>query len=52
MAIGLLDRWEVARELSTIERTFEPRAASHDRYTEIYPAFRDAYERLEGWFGA
>jgi xylulokinase len=52
MAVGLLDRWEVARELSTIERTFEPRTASHDRYTEIYPAFRDAYERLEGWFGA
>jgi xylulokinase len=52
MAVGLLDRWEVARELSRIERTFEPRTASHDRYVERYPAFCGAYDVLEAWFDA
>jgi xylulokinase len=52
MAVALFDRWEVARELSTIEKTFEPLAANHDRYVERYPAFCGAYDSLEAWFSA
>jgi xylulokinase len=52
VAVGLLDGWEIAGQLSTIEATFEPRRDWHERYAELYPAFCDAYDRLEPWFGA
>ena len=50
VAVGLVDDWTAARELSEVEAVFEPDDARHARLQAGYARFTDAYERLQGWF--
>jgi len=50
VALGLIDGWDRARELSTIEAVFEPDDARHQLALAGYERFSDAYQRLRGWF--
>ncbi len=47
---GLVDGFEVARELSTLEAEFTPSADRHRHYTARHREFLDAYRGLEPWF--
>jgi xylulokinase len=50
VAVGLVDDWSAARELSQVEAVFEPDAARHARLMAGYARFTDAYQRLRTWF--
>lgn len=50
VALGLIDGWDRARELSTIEAVFEPDDARHRLALAGYERFTDAYRRLRDWF--
>lgn len=50
VAVGLVDDWAAARELSKVEAVFEPGAARHVRALEGYRRFTDLYGRLRTWF--
>jgi xylulokinase len=50
VAVGLLDDWSAARDLSAVEAVFEPDLARHERALEDYGRFAEAYERLRTWF--
>jgi xylulokinase len=49
-AVGLVDDWAAARELSQVEAVFEPDASRHERLAVDYRRFTDAYLRLRDWF--
>lgn len=49
-AVGLVDDWAAARELSQVEAVFEPDASRHERLAADYRRFTDAYLRLRDWF--
>ncbi len=50
VAVGLVDDWSAARELSEVEAVFEPDDAGHERAIAGYRRFIDLYERLRTWF--
>jgi xylulokinase len=50
IAVGLIDDWSAATALSSIEATFEPDPARHDRARADHERFADAYQRLRTWF--
>ena len=50
VAVGLVDDWSAASELSRVEAVFEPDAARHERSVAGYARFTDAYQRLRTWF--
>ena len=50
VAVGLMDEWATARELSEIEAIFEPDDARHEQALAGYARFTDAYARLREWF--
>ncbi len=50
MAVGLIDDWSAARELSQIDAVFEPDVAGHARAQADCERFTDAYARLKTWF--
>lgn len=47
---GLLDGFDVARDLSEVTGEFEPDPARHAAYQGRHEVFKDAYARLEPWF--
>ncbi|MGW5693364.1 xylulokinase [Streptomyces asiaticus] len=47
---GLVDGFEVARELSHVQAEFTPSADRHRDYTARHREFLDAYRSLEPWF--
>lgn len=47
---GLVDGFEVARELSQVEAEFAPSPDRHRDYTTRHREFLDAYRGLEPWF--
>jgi xylulokinase len=49
-AVGLIDDWETARSLSSIDAVFEPDDLRHERALVAHARFVDAYERLRTWF--
>jgi len=49
-AVGLIDDWVVARDLSEVETVFHPHDALHGQALTAYERFTDAYERLRTWF--
>lgn len=50
VGLGLAD-FPVARSLSHVTASFEPDAARTETYRQALGVFRDAYDRLEPWFG-
>ncbi|CAN5610929.1 xylulokinase [soil metagenome] len=50
MAVGLIDGWVRASELSTVEAVIEPDPVRHERYVAWHARFADAWERLAPWF--
>ena len=50
VAVGLVDDWAAARDLSEVEAIFEPNEARHERALTGYRRFTDAYSRLRTWF--
>ncbi|MEX1296920.1 MAG: xylulokinase [Candidatus Limnocylindrales bacterium] len=49
-AVGLVEDWSAARDLSDVEAVFEPDTARHERALEGCRRFNDLYERLRTWF--
>ena len=50
VAVGLIDDWSAARDLSQAEAVFQPDDARHQQLGRGYERFTDAYERLRTWF--
>lgn len=50
MAVGLIEDWSAAASLSTIETTFDPDPARHERAVAAHERFRDVYQRLRTWY--
>jgi xylulokinase len=50
VAVGLVDDWAAACDLSKVQAVFEPDDARHAQLVTGYGRFTDAYERLRGWF--
>ena len=50
VAVGLVDDWTAARDLSEVEAIFEPNEARHERALTGYRRFTDLYQRLRTWF--
>ena len=47
---GLVDGFEVARDLSEVTAEFAPDPARHAEYAGRIESFRDAYASVEPWF--
>lgn len=52
VGVGLLESFEVARELSDVTAEFKPDPARHQALRQRHAYFLDAYSRLEPWFEA
>jgi xylulokinase len=50
VAVGLIDDWETAASLSSIEAVFEPDPSRHERARADHERFGDLYTRLRTWF--
>jgi xylulokinase len=50
LAVGLIERWDAARSLSSVDAVFEPDAAAHERARAEHLRFVDLYARLHDWF--
>lgn len=50
VAVGLVEDFSVARDLSTVTAEFTPDPTRHDEYRRRHARFADAYRRLEPWF--
>jgi xylulokinase len=50
VAVGLVDDWRAACDLSQVQAVFEPDEARHRQLAAGYARFADAYARLRGWF--
>jgi xylulokinase len=50
VAVGLIDDWSRSRELSSVESSFEPDPAQHERAREHADRFMDVYRRLRSWY--
>ena len=49
-AVGLVDDWTAARDLSEVSAVFESDDTRHQRLARAYERFVDAYERMRTWF--
>jgi xylulokinase len=46
VGVGLFDDFEVASQLSRVEKTFQPDPGRAERYETRYQQFLEAYQRL------
>jgi xylulokinase len=50
LAVGLIERWDASRSLSSVDAVFDPDPAAHERAQAAHLRFVDLYARLHDWF--